>query len=84
MDIETLNIANAMVKTIKEIDDELQAWSETTAPVHLGRKQHWNNGHMVPLLCKHSPRAAFDAYRDACINALKVRRTETEAQLAAL
>lgn len=84
MDIETLNRANKMMAEIREIDDELKAWAETTEPCHLGRKLHWNNGHLVPLPCKHSPRHAFEAYRDACINALKVRRAEVEAQIAAL
>ena len=84
MDIEMLNQANKMMATIHEIDDEIKAWTETTEPSHLGIKQHWNNGHLIPLPCKHSPRAAFVAYRDACINALKVRRAEVETQIAAL
>lgn len=84
MDIETLHHANKLMATIREIDDELKAWAETTDPSHLGRKQHWNNGHLTPLPCKHSPRTAFEAYRDACVNALKVRRASVEAEIAAL
>jgi hypothetical protein len=84
MEMETLKQANKLVSTIREIDGELEAWRETTEPSHLGRKQHWNNGHLIELPCKHSPRKAFDSYRDACVNALKVRRAEIEAEIAAL
>lgn len=84
MDIETLTKANRLLATIREIEGELQAWDETTSASQLGRAQHWNSGHLVPLPCKHSSQAAFAAYRDACINALKVARAEAEAEIAAL
>lgn len=84
MDMETLKVANALVSKLREVDEELKAWAETTAPQHLGMQQHWNNHHLIPLPCKHSPRSAFEAYRDSCINALKVRRADIEAEIHAL
>lgn len=84
MEIAKLEQANALVSKIREIDAEIKAWSETTAPHHLGMQQHWNDNHLVPMPCKHSPRSAFDAYRDSCINALKVKRGEIEKEIEAI
>jgi hypothetical protein len=84
MEMETLMQANKLVATIREIKKELEAWDETTKPSHLGMKQHWNGDHLIELPCKHSPTQAFEAYRNACINALKVRLAEVEAEIAAL
>lgn len=84
MKMEKLKAANTLVAKIHEVDAELKAWAETTAPQHLGMQQHWNNNHLIPLPCKHSPLAAFDAYRESCINALKVRRADIEAEIEAL
>ena len=84
MDIEKLKIANTMLQQIGEIDLELHAWEETTRPTHLGMRQHWNDGHLIPLPCKHQPKSAFAAYRDSCINALRVLRADIENQIRAL
>jgi hypothetical protein len=84
MELETLDRANELRRAVRETEAELEAWEKTTRPTDLGMVQHWNNRHLVPLPCKHSPIAAFEAYRDACINAIKVRRAEYLAQIAAL
>lgn len=84
MDMEKLKQANALVKKLSEINEELEAWDATKEPCNLGMQQRWNNNYLVPLPCKHTPRPLFYEYRDNCINALKVKQAETEAELAAL
>jgi hypothetical protein len=67
---------------MREVEEELKAWDETRSKSDLGHKQKWNSDHLVELPCRHTPVAAFEAYRQACINALKVKMTELQEAFA--
>lgn len=82
MDMSTIETANNLVRALREVDAELSAWGKVTRQEKLGMRV--NDDFFTQLPYKHSPKQAFEAYRDSCINALKVRRAEVEAEIAAL
>lgn len=86
MDIETLEKANEIMRSTYEVEKELKAWGKVNHPTDLGMvyQKRLHDSHYVELPCEYTPVAAFNAYREACINALKVRHAEFLAELAAL
>lgn len=71
--------AKRIRRQISDIEDALKEWEAVKVGSDLGHKQHWNNGHLVPLPCDHLPEEIFSAFKTGAINALRAKREDLAA-----
>lgn len=76
MTTEQFKQAQEIQTDIREVEKEIATWEGMGCKFNLGMRFENTRDHFTELPCRHISDESFQAFRQSCINALKVKRIQ--------